>query len=219
MVRTKVLSRSVSALLQQAQAFDLDFIAIANNGGGSEGMVPATRDVLRDAFHDVHIVEQAQQTGDDAGMPWSMELPLADGSRQPGRNRCFFIIQPLHELNAGKIRALRDVAHALHVEVLNGYSPDAIFQMDTETVLAFRPSGLSFHKSPLAASATGRFSPTAIRSRRDPEPVHWNAGRVDGHSKPSGSGRRRRCRGAWTAGRSRVREAFDNIPTRVHWSS
>lgn len=147
MVRTKLLAGSLSGLLRQTGMFDLDFIAIANNGGGAEGMVPATSDVLRAAFHHVLSVE-AQQSGDDARRPWSIELPLANGSREPGQNRCFFIVQPLHELNRGQIRALRDVVHALHVEILNGYTPDAVFKMDAETVLDFRPSGLSFHKSP-----------------------------------------------------------------------
>jgi hypothetical protein len=147
-VGTKMLARSVTALLEQAQAFDLDFIAIANNGGGHERMVPATEEVLRAAFHDVHVVKTTRQTACDVVTPWSLELRLADGSRQLNHNRCFFVIQPLHELNKGKIRALRDVAHALRVEILNGYTPDAVLQIDVESILAFRPSGLRFRKSP-----------------------------------------------------------------------
>ena len=49
-------------------------------------------------------------------------------------------------------------------------------------------SGLNFSLQGFKSSGRPRqwFSLTAIRVRRDPEPVHWNTGRVAGHSKPNG---------------------------------
>lgn len=158
MITTKMFGESLSNLINQAEnsGLDLDFIIVANNGGGKttelgERVVKELEQSLTstfgdDYFHKITTLKPDQTL--DPSTSWVTDIPLSS-SRTEGKNRCFLVIQPVDELNKGKIRAIRDTSNALYKNLFDGYNPDAIFQMDAETILEFKPSSLKLTGEPI----------------------------------------------------------------------
>lgn len=157
LVTAKVFSKALSNLIHQAASanIDLDFIAVANNGGGTteaagQGMIQAVTSKFQEVFdrENLCLTESSEPEGEaNLAVPWKVSLPLA-GDRVSGKNRGFFIKQPRDKNNAGKLRALRDISNALHNEIINGYTPDAVFQMDAETILEYQDYSPARDQSP-----------------------------------------------------------------------
>lgn len=160
MITTKMFGESMVELRRQAQAssIDLDFIIVANNGGGKtaelgQAMTARLRTDLQKTFGRNTYHEATSQPPDAsirATTPWEINIPLAS-KRKEVEDRCFFITQPRHDLNAGQLRAIRDISHLLDNAIMDGYAPDALFRMDAETILKYRPSSHKFSKEPLRA--------------------------------------------------------------------
>lgn len=158
MITTKMFGESLSNLINQAEnsSLDLDFIIVANNGGGKtkelgERVVTGLEQSLtttfgEDYFHKITTLKPEHTS--DPSTSWVTDIPLSS-SRTEGKNRCFLVVQPADELNKGKIRAIRDASNALYKNLFEGYSPDAIFQMDAETILQFKPSSLRLTGEPI----------------------------------------------------------------------
>jgi hypothetical protein len=147
MISSKMLEHSLAELVAQAQrsGLSLDIIVVANNGGGA---TPELGHQMRERLHNslpeklgleevIDLETQKPENEFDATTPWPLEIATDESERGNG-NRLFFVTQPFDEVNAGKIRALRDVTNALTTEIVQeGYAPDAIFQMDAETILEY----------------------------------------------------------------------------------
>jgi len=156
----KMFGEALLNLRNQAgnSGIDLDFVIVANNGGGKteelgNKMISNLEKSLKvsfgqDNYHKINTVNLGQSS--DPAIPWSAEIPLSM-PRLSGQDRCFFVAQPRNKSNEGKIRALRDVSHILYDEMLLGYTPDAIFQMDAETILEYKPTHLTLRKQPFRA--------------------------------------------------------------------
>lgn len=145
MLATKMFSHSLENLLAQAKdaGLDLDLFVVANNGGGStETIGRLMRNQVRSLlgkyfdFRNIQEVTTERPQGEiKASQPWDIDEKM----RIKGKgNRCFFLKQPRHSANAGKIRALRDVSNWIADAMKqDGYSPDAVFQIDAETILEY----------------------------------------------------------------------------------
>jgi len=169
---SKMFENSLDALLHQAETgnLDLDIIVVGNNGGGKttelgQRMIERLNQHFAEKYPEIPIqkLETHRPQGDYySGTPWEVSIPL-EPKRAPGQNRLYFIEQPKDLAkdgkdkltNAGKIRALRDVSHALVRNYKQGYVPDAIFQMDAETILQYQegtvPAGTERALPPLKA--------------------------------------------------------------------
>ncbi len=160
MIASKMFNESLSNLKNQAESsfMDLDFIVVANNGGGKtrelgeETVANLVRSLKSKLGEDkVNNISTGKPTElNDPTIPWNVEIPLSESTTE-GQDRCFLIVQPFDKLNAGKIRAIRDVSASLYSEILKGYSPNAIFQMDAETILEYVKTHLTLIKSPFRA--------------------------------------------------------------------
>jgi hypothetical protein len=157
---SKMFSQALLNLRSQADTsgMDLDFVIVANNGGGKteelgSKMVSNLEESLKasfgeDNYHRTNTTSPDQPN--NPSIPWKAEVPLS-AVRTEGKDRCFLVAQAFDKLNEGKVRALRDVSHSLYDEILKGYVPDAIFQMDAETILEYKPTHLTLIKQPFRA--------------------------------------------------------------------
>lgn len=146
-VTQKMFANSFESLRIQAEdaQLDLDFIIVANNGGGESEeagnkLLKDIRNTLQSYNDDVVLCETSRPGGEeqvlDAGDPWELDLDFADTPEREGTNRFRVVKQQRDTLNKGKIRAIRDATNALGHEIIDkGYCPDFILQMDAETLL------------------------------------------------------------------------------------
>lgn len=196
MLASKMFQESMNNLRRQAESsdLDLDFIVVANNGGGKtarigESMKLGVSNTLRTTFDEPNYREVITNKPIDAvdqSIPWDTEIPLSN-ARIEGKDRCYFVVQPQDDLNVGKVRALRDVSHTLRAEILKGYAPDAVFQMDAETILEYKPTHHSFTKPPIRAlydTLKRRDGVVAIGTKDRFEPMDPETGKPLGKVMP-----------------------------------
>jgi hypothetical protein len=195
MITSKMFQESLLNLRNQAQAtdMDLDFVVVANNGGGKnaqigENMIAGLRKHFEEAFgeENFHEVKTTPRDQNDPSIPWNANIPLSQ-ARAEGQDRCFLVIQPSNKLNEGKIRALRDISDGLYSQIMEGYAPDAVFQMDAETILEYKPSHHVLIKPPFRAmfdALQRRDGVVAIGTKDRFEPMDPETGKPLGTPRP-----------------------------------
>ncbi|OGK15714.1 hypothetical protein A2774_00520 [Candidatus Roizmanbacteria bacterium RIFCSPHIGHO2_01_FULL_39_12c] len=168
MTTMKMFERSIADLVKQAKesGFNLDFIIVANNGGGKtaelgEQLRAKLVEFLKVQKDQLNISNTtAINTKQPAGVfnsstPWDLTLPLVSKFTRSDGNRIILVDQPFTDsngANAGKIRAVRDVVHALKKSMSDdNYRPDAIFQTDAETILEYSDEKFKGSIPPLKA--------------------------------------------------------------------
>lgn len=149
MLTSKMFGNSIKELVKQADdgEMDLDIIIVINNGGAKEpeigknlveSVVNSVSELEINANHvDLSVSNSTQNN--DSRTP--LEIPIQDGfykeTKEKGHS-CVIVTQPHSPSNQGKTRAMRDASNLLENLVVNqDYKPDAVFQMDAETVLRY----------------------------------------------------------------------------------
>lgn len=196
MLASKMFSNSLSALQDQAKSsnMDLDFVIVVNNGGGrteelGKNMTANMGQAVEGRFGVSNfrlVTTSAPDESNNPSVPWKAEIPLSE-PRAEGQSRCFLVVQPFDKLNAGKVRALRDISSSLHREIFKGYTPDAIFQMDAETILEYQKTHLKLLKSPFRAmydALKRRDGVVAIGTKDRFDPMDPETGKALGVAMP-----------------------------------
>jgi hypothetical protein len=140
----KIFAQTVSALKKMAENanLDIDWLIILNNGGGKtvemgQQFTAGSLNLLKDTFESQNVnyrdLEGVNQS-DDPTIALGFELGFENLSRDTGF-KVEVIRQPVSLANVGKIRAIRDSSTALFKHIQSGYQPDAILQLDVESIL------------------------------------------------------------------------------------
>lgn len=147
---SSMFEKSFQDLLVQAKDsnIDLDFLLVCNNGGGASPRIGEEMYNRIDSLLKKHLKEESirriitrkPNTEDiDAATAWDIPVEIAEIDEREGESRAFLIRQQKDssDLNKGKVRALRDVSNFLYAQIVKGYAPDFVYQMDAETILSF----------------------------------------------------------------------------------
>ena len=148
----KMFEHSLSSLVAQAKSAgaNLDIIICANNGGANDPELGNAMRARLDGFIESHKkelnvaayeqIDAVEPTVKSPTEPWKIQSDVFQKENPSGGNRILFVNQTHTPdgTNAGKIRAIRDVSNFIGDEMLSGYSPDVIFQIDAETILKYK---------------------------------------------------------------------------------
>lgn len=141
----RMFDHTLKELYSQAMAsnIQLDVFMIANNSGGPTNTIAdslqqsVTQTVKTlDQQNNLHYIDVERSVDAKAIEPGLVRLPPLPS--QTKGSRFFYIKQSRNPRNAGKIYSFRDIAPALYKQISKyGYKPDAILQIDAESLLEF----------------------------------------------------------------------------------
>ena len=163
-ITAKLFKHTIDALYQQAvlSGLTLDVFIIANNSGGPNDLIAESLEeavkgevkVLADKWgyesnkagqSHLRLIQQAEPSHAQSAtesVPIGLEPLLHEGNQNDPESirgsRFWYIKQARAHQNSGKLRALRDISSELYAQVMeHGYSPDAILQIDAESILEY----------------------------------------------------------------------------------